>query len=216
MAGQSRLIDMTGKQFGLLKVIRRGERYPNSRTAVWICACECGREVRTTGALLRAGRFRSCGNRGCRNGGKVTHGCSKGSRAYHAWMGMKARCYNPRGKAFQDYGGRGISVCQRWMIFENFLADMGEPPDGMTIDRFPNNNGNYEPGNCRWATREQQANNTRRNRVIVTSQGNLSVTQAASVAGVTYDAILLRIRNGAKGDDVIVPNKRRRRSQSST
>jgi len=83
------------------------------------------------------------------------------SRAYQTWAAMKQRCLNPRCIQWKEYGGRGITVCSRWLVFDNFLADMGEPGPGMSLDRFPNPNGNYEPGNARWATARQQARNRR-------------------------------------------------------
>jgi hypothetical protein len=89
-------------------------------------------------------------------------GRGRKTRAYHSWDAMIQRCTNPKTKAFKDYGGRGITICERWQhSFKNFLADMGEPPVGQTLDRFPDNDGNYEPTNCRWATRKQQNNNQR-------------------------------------------------------
>lgn len=89
---------------------------------------------------------------------------------YEAWAAMHARCGNPRCKSYKDYGGRGIRVCERWKSFEAFIADMGRRPDGCSLDRFPDNNGNYEPGNCRWATSRQQGNN-KRNNVWLTLNG---------------------------------------------
>lgn len=89
----------------------------------------------------------------------VTHGHTRGkefSPTYSSWTAMIARCTRPSQPGYKNYGGRGITVCQRWRAFDNFLADMGERPDGMTLDRFPDNNGNYEPGNCRWATKSAQ------------------------------------------------------------
>jgi hypothetical protein len=87
------------------------------------------------------------------------HGLSR-SRAFQCWKNMKARCLNPQHRQYPDYGGRGITVCERWLIFENFYADMGDPPPGLSLDRI-NNNGNYERGNCRWATVAEQLANRR-------------------------------------------------------
>ena len=89
---------------------------------------------------------------------RVTHGLYK-TREYKSWQAMKTRCQNPTNPGYARYGAKGIKVCERWQKFENFLADMGIRPEGTSLDRYPNNSGNYEPGNCRWATDEQQHEN---------------------------------------------------------
>lgn len=210
MAGNGQIVDMTGKTFGLLTVIRRNGTYAKTTQAAWLCRCQCGKETTVDGNLLRSGNTRSCG---CLKGGPVRHGMGD-SRIMNVWLSMRARCFNPKDHAYGRYGGRGITVCQRWMTFENFLMDMGTPVTGMTLDRV-DNDGPYSPENCRWATRKEQANNTRRNVRIETSKGVLSLTQAAMVAGVTVEAIQFRRKLGLTGDQLIAPKHRLRR-QSTT
>lgn len=106
---------------------------------------------------------------------KRRHGMSD-TPSYSSWSSMIGRCTNPKCVAFPDYGGRGIEVCDRWMDFESFLEDMGERPAGLTLDRI-NNNGNYEPGNCRWATRKQQHNNRRANRLLSLNGETMTVAE---------------------------------------
>lgn len=126
------------------------------------------------------------------------HGMSK---AYRAWCGMKARCNNPSNSAYKDYGGRGIKVCDRWNnSFENFLADMGEPPTpGHTLDRYPDVNKDYSPDNCRWADRKQQANNTRRNLLIQHDGLTLTLSEWADKLGVAYGLLMNRWWRGDRG-----------------
>lgn len=118
-----------------------------------------------------------------------------GTRVYHIWENMKSRCLNPKDSRYGDYGGRGITVCERWLVFENFLADMGEPRAGLQLDR-EDNNGNYEPGNCRWATRSEQQNNRRTNHVITLKNCTQTLTEWCRELGLEFNTVSTRLRRG--------------------
>ncbi len=163
-------INRSGRNYGLLCVLCRDEsRGPasNGRRVFWVCRCSCGNKISVTGHELASGDTKSCGCLKAAAGARMkeSHGSAGGKTkrptpTYYSWQAAKSRCTNMRNWKFPKYGGRGITMCDHWLTsFEAFLADMGPRPAGHTLDRFPNQNGNYEPGNCRWATpREQRLN----------------------------------------------------------
>lgn len=116
--------------------------------------------------------------------------------AYNSWHGMFSRCENPRDKRYADYGGRGIKICGRWRDFMNFLADMGQRPAGTSLDRYPDKNGNYEPGNCRWATPGEQQNNMRSNQFVTCEGEQVTIAEACRRLGIVRSTLVMRLRRG--------------------
>jgi hypothetical protein len=167
-----RLIDLTGQRFGRWRVLAlHPERYRCGKdkravAVLWRCVCICGEERLVLGTNLSRGMSRSCGclisettRARCTKHGHARRGSV--TRAYTCWVGMQQRCFNPNTKGYCNYGGRGISVCEYWRFdFQAFYADMLDPPPSLSIDRI-NNDGNYEPGNCRWANASTQNSNQR-------------------------------------------------------
>lgn len=189
-----KFIDLLGKKFNRLQVL---SYYGKSKDhSLWICLCDCGKEVIVEGGNLRSGHTQSCG---CKRvevttESKTTHGY-KYTSTYECWAGMIRRCKNPNQDNYYLYGGRGISVCERWLKFDNFLEDMGEKPTNLTIDR-KDYNGNYEPNNCRWATPKEQSNNSSRNHLLTFNGKTQNMKQWSEELGINYSTIRTRLGKG--------------------
>lgn len=185
--------DLTGKKFGRLTVV--GLIIHNERP-YWNCLCDCGAYKPNRTKILMTGKVVSCGCLRAELVGNRSrkHGLTS-TRAHKAWCGMMDRCYNIHGKYYENYGGRGITVCERWGKFENFFADMGQPPDGLSLDRIDNNLG-YEPKNCRWSTAKEQSRNRRYNRVISFNGESGCIGYWSERLGFKRGALLARIRAG--------------------
>ncbi len=195
--------NIVGKRFGRLVVTgTAGRRHAN---VVCLCLCDCGNKKEVLKGNLLA-NTRSCG---CYNAEKSTkHGkASKNnkSQAYKAWGQMKGRCTNPKKPNYKNYGERGISYCDRWEDFKNFLDDMGEPAPGLSLDRI-NNDGNYEKDNCRWATSKQQCNNMRTNRHLCINGVSKTLSQWGADVGISIVTVRGRLARGwTETDAVLVP-----------
>lgn len=166
--------EMIGKSFNYLTVLKRTESI--KRHIMVKCICKCGNSTTVRWSELKNGRVKSCG---CHPIGRAAmkEGTSYRTPEYNAWAAMLARCRNPKNKKYYLYGGRGVSVCERWLVFKNFLADVGlRPSDQHSLDRYPDKDGNYEPNNFRWATIDEQNRNTNRN-VYLEYEGRLMVLQ---------------------------------------
>ena len=162
-----RFKDLTGKRFGRLTVMNISHK-DDRRCYHWLCQCACGTQKVANGRSLRGGGINSCGclHREFNMKAKTTHG-EYGSRLYYIWTGMTQRVTNRKNCNYSNYGGRGISICNEWLKYENFRdwSLKNGYSDKLTIDRI-DNNGDYTPGNCRWITQKEQSNNKRNNRYI--------------------------------------------------
>lgn len=189
----STLEDLCGRRFQRLLVIELAPER-RKRAAYWVCRCDCGRVVSVRADVLKAGASRSCG---ClRRERNTTHGLSKAhKRAYRKWAEMLQRCTNPKRSNWEWYGGRGLAVCRRWRKFENFFADMGDPPARASLERLDNSQG-YSPDNCAWRTAKDQARNRRSNVLLTINNRTQCVSAWAEEYGVKRATISARIKLG--------------------
>lgn len=185
--------DLTGQKFGKLTVIsiheKRGKFY------TWKCVCDCGsgKIVYPFSSNLKRGKSKSCG---CLVvGHEKTHGMT-GTPEHKTWIKMRQRCLNPNDKEYPRYGGRGIKVCERWDDYLNFISDMGiRPSKDHSIERI-NNNGDYSPENCKWATRSEQANNRRTSKLIEYNGKFQTARQWSIELNIDYEKLTIRLDNG--------------------
>lgn len=194
----ARFQDLTGQMFGRMVVV--GFAGMNHRSQ-WFCKCDCGKTKKILALSLKNGKTNSCG---CLQKERIIevktkHGHAKRnhvSKTFEAWRRMLNRCQNPNCKEYNYYGGRGITVCDHWRnSFENFLADMGEKPKGLSIDRI-DNNGNYCPENCRWANSKEQANNRRSNIQLSYNGKTQNISQWADELGLARGTVSSRLKRG--------------------
>lgn len=190
-------VDRSGRVYGRLTVKALADiRAPNGKHR-WVCSCVCGKSITVVGDALTSGNTKSCGCLSlemAREQGRNnrTHGMTK-SREYASWTSMRSRCYKEKDKHYPDYGGRGITVCDRWRnSFENFYADLGERPEGMTLERIDGNKG-YSPDNCRWATHIEQANNKRNNDLHLFRGSLVSLSTIARFTGIPQPTLWSRL-----------------------
>ena len=184
-----------GDRYGQLTVTQEVEphiRPCGRRRRKVACECDCGEQTVVLLQSLRNGDNVSCGG-WCKKDRQTTHGASK-TRTFQTWHSMRSRCLNSRHRAYPSYGGRGITICQRWLdSFEAFREDMGEHPDNMSLDRI-DNNGNYNPSNCRWASRSEQQRNTRNNHMITYNGITKCLPDWADKTGICSSTIRSRLR----------------------
>lgn len=197
MSNQILPVVVIGAKYSRLTV-RESLGVDKHKKRLWLCDCECGKTVRATSRAIATGNTKSCG---CLRKERIgaqrrTHGKSK-SLEYQNWCAIKSRCDNPDNQDYALYGGRGITVCDRWAnSFENFLEDMGQRPfKSATVDR-KDPSGNYTPDNCKWATQKQQCRNKRNNRLLTANGETLPICEWAERSGVSQGTIWSRLSLG--------------------
>ena len=201
-------IDLTGQRFGRLVVVSRATSQRKDRNTFWTCICDCGKEKIIEAPSLKKGRSKSCG---CLQKEIVTkrqtkHGLQKANnRLYGIWSGIKQRCTNPKRNVFRHYGGKGIVICQEWQKFPAFYswAISNGYADNLTIDRI-DNNGNYEPSNCRWIPDSAQHRNQTNNKFITVNGKAMLLCDWAKIYGIKASVILNRIRSGWTEEEAVI------------
>ena len=188
-------VDLSGEVFGRLTVHKVVGRNRHNQL-IWSCTCECGNECNALGFIMRRGEKQSCGclQRETTANINKKHGKTR-TKIYAIWRTMTQRCYDPNSHAYNRYGGRGIKICDKWKSFEGFYEDMGDKPEGLSLERI-DNNGNYEPANVVWATHKTQSNNRRSNVVLEFQGRKQTMQQWADESGLKIQTIWARLHRG--------------------
>ena len=184
-----------GEKFHRLTVVSEAPKREGNNDRRVTAFCECGTLKDYVLTEVRLGKTKSCGCFFRESKKALTHGHTRGGKfspEYHSWVAMRTRCLNPESTHFTYYGGRGIQICEAWAKFENFLADMGERPEGSSLDRIDVDKG-YSPENCRWATRIQQGRNTRHTTLIEFEGVKKPISEWAEQYGLVYNTLIARI-----------------------
>jgi hypothetical protein len=212
MGKLKRFTNLSGQRFGRLLVIKRAESGKNNQTK-FECLCDCGKIKIIARSSLRSKLTESCGCIHLEVFKKIVtkHGMGY-TQVYHTYQSMKMRCYNEKGISYKNYGGRGIIVCDRWLnSFENFLEDMGDKPTPKhSIDRI-DNNGNYEPSNCRWATRKEQMNNQRKNLILTYNGESMNLNQWSAKTKIGRGAISYRLKQNWNIERILTQKPKKNR-----
>lgn len=212
----AKFLDLTGQRFGKLTVIKFSKDVQSGKRKrkYWLCQCDCGntKEVRTDG--LTSGNVKSCGclhieksykNLTSKYGFKQKHK-TQNKRLYYIWYSMKHRCCNPKDERYSRYGGRGITICNEWLNFDNFAkwALSNGYENNLSIDRI-NNNGNYEPSNCRWTNNKQQCRNRRTNIKTQYNGKEMTLIEISEITNIPHKTLIDRYHRGDRGDRLIRP-----------
>ncbi|WP_312999668.1 hypothetical protein [Leclercia sp.] len=184
-------LNLVGKRSGKLVAIKR-QQSDKRGSVKWLCQCDCGNQSLVIASNFKKGQSKSCG---CSQYGKKHGHAIDGEETptYQTWLHMRQRCLNTSNDAYENYGGRGIGICKEWDSFEKFLTDMGQRPDGMTIDRIDNNKGYYKE-NCRWADKKTQLTNKRNNHRVEWHGNSYTISQLSSMCGIGHQVLSSRLR----------------------
>lgn len=210
----SKLIDLTGEKFGRLTVLERTDdliQPSGQHKTQWLCKCDCGNEITVTSSNLK-GSTKSCGCYRAEIGYKAGKNClshgKSNTRIYHTWEAMKQRCYNPKSQYYKRYGGRGITICDKWLhdfqAFYDWAMSHGYA-DNLTIDRIDNNKG-YSPDNCRWATNIQQHNNQSNNKNLTYNGKTQTLAQWAKEKNIKPTTLAMRLNRGWSIEKALTKN----------